>query len=33
MKKECLLCVDECENVSYVLWDHPVYSTLKNEKH
>ena len=27
-RKECLLCNDECESVSYVLWECAVYSTL-----
>ena len=30
-RKECLLCVDECESVSHVLWDCPVYNTLRND--
>ena len=30
-RKECLLCDDECESVSHVLWDCPVYSTLRND--
>ena len=29
-RKECLLCDDECESVSHVLWDRPVYNTLRN---
>ena len=29
-RKECLLCDDECESVSHVLWDCPVYNTLRN---
>ena len=29
--KECLLCDDECESVSHVLWECPAYSSnLKN---
>ena len=27
-RKECLLCDDECESVSHVLRDFPVYNTL-----
>ena len=30
-RKECLLCDDECESVSHVLWDCPVYNTLRND--
>ena len=30
-KKECLLCDDECESVSHVLWDCLVYNTLRND--
>ena len=30
-RKEWLLCVDECESVSHVLWDCPVYNTLRND--
>ena len=30
-RKECLLCDDECESVSHVLWDCPVYDTLRND--
>ena len=30
-RKECLLCDDECESISHVLWDCPVYSTLRND--
>ena len=30
-RKEFLLCNDECESVSHVLWDCPVYSTLRND--
>ena len=29
-RKECLLCDDECESVSHILWDCPVYNTLRN---
>ena len=29
-RKECLLCDDECESISHVLWDCSVYSTLRN---
>ena len=29
-RKESLLCDDECESVSPVLWDCPVYNTLRN---
>ena len=28
-RKECLLCDDECESISHVLWDFPVYSTVR----
>ena len=28
-RKECLLCDDECESVSHVLWDCLVYNTLR----
>ena len=27
-RKECLLCDDERESISRVLWDCPVYNTL-----
>ena len=30
-RKECLLCDDEYESVSHVLWDCPVYNTLRND--
>ena len=30
-RKECLLCDDECESVSHVLWDCLVYNTLRND--
>ena len=30
-RKECLLCDDECESVSHVLWDCPVYNALGND--
>ena len=30
-RNECLLCDDECESVSHVLWDCPVYNTVRNE--
>ena len=30
-RKECLLCDDECESVSHVLWDCPVYNILRND--
>ena len=30
-RKEFLLCDDECESVSHVLWDCPVYNTLRND--
>ena len=30
-RKECLLCDNECESVSYVFWECPVYSTLRND--
>ena len=30
-RKECLLCDDECKSVSHVLWDCPVYNTLRND--
>ena len=30
-RKECLLCDNECESISHVLWDCPVYSTLRND--
>ena len=30
-REECLLCDDECESVSHVLWDCPVYNTLRND--
>ena len=30
-RKECLLCDDECESVSHVLWDCPVCNTLRND--
>ena len=30
-RRECLLCDDECESVSHVLWDCPVYNTLRND--
>ena len=30
-RKECLLCDDECESISHVLWDCPVYNTLRND--
>ena len=30
-RKECLLCPDECESVSHVLWDCLVYNTLRND--
>ena len=26
-KKECLLCDDECESVSHVLWECPAYNS------
>ena len=29
-RKECLLCNHECESISHVLWDCPVYHTLRN---
>ena len=28
--KECLLCDDECESVSHVLWECPAYSSLRS---
>ena len=28
--KECLLCDNECESVSHVLWECPAYSSLRN---
>ena len=28
---ECLLCDDECGNISNDLWDCPVYNTLRND--
>ena len=28
--KECLLCDDECESVSHVFWECPVYSSLRS---
>ena len=30
-RKECLLCDDGCESISHVLWDYPVYNTLRND--
>ena len=30
-RKECLLCDDECESISDVLWDCPVYNTLRKD--
>ena len=30
-RKECLLCDDECESVSHVFLDCPVYNTLRND--
>ena len=30
-KKGCLLCDDECNSISLVLWDCPVYNTLRND--
>ena len=30
-RKECLLCDDGCESISHVLWDCPVYNTLRND--
>ena len=27
--KECLLCNNECESVSHVLWECPAYSSLR----
>ena len=30
-RKICLLCDNECESVSHVLWYCPVYNTLKND--
>ena len=30
-RKECLFCDDECESVGHVLWDCPVYNTLRND--
>ena len=30
-RKEHLLCDDDCESVSHVLWDCPVDSTLRND--
>ena len=31
VRKECLLCDDECDSVSHVLWNCPVYNTLRND--
>ena len=28
--KECLLCVDDCESVSHVLWECPACSSLRS---
>ena len=28
--KECLLCDNECESVSHVLWECPAYSSLRD---
>ena len=28
--KECKLCGDECESVVHVLWECPVYDTIRN---
>ena len=28
--KECLLCGDECESVSHVLWECSAYSSLRS---
>ena len=30
-RKACLLCVNDCESVSHVLWDCPVYNPLRND--
>ena len=29
-RKECLLCDAECESVSHVLWDCPVYASIRS---
>ena len=29
-RKESLLCDDECESISHVLWEFPVCSVLRN---
>ena len=30
-KSQCMLCDDECENVSHVLWDCPVYINIRTD--
>ena len=30
-RKECLLCGDECESVSYALWECPAYNIYRND--
>ena len=30
-RKECTLCDDECESFSHVLWECPVYNSLRND--
>ena len=30
-RKECLLCGDECESVSYVLWECPAYHICRSD--
>ena len=30
-RKECLLCGDECESVSHVLWEYLAYNICRND--
>ena len=30
-RKECLLCGDECESVSHVLWECPAYNICRSD--